>query len=779
MIKRLSLLFLFLGFYCQSLATHIVGGDFTYKWISGNTFEISLTLFRDCNGVAPFDDSITVGIFDGLNNSLAYSVTIGLTSTSSLQLAGTLCSPPPEICVESGSYVKNILLANNPFGYYMTWERCCRNHTVVNLNNPGATGMVFYAAMPDPAWHNSSPVFQNDPLPYMCENQPFLYNFGGFDADGDSLVYELVTPSSGNSSQASPILSFPLPGPYSDAQFQSPYSLGNICGGPPLAVDPATGDITAKPDYIGIYAMAVVAREYRNGVQIGIIRREIEFTVIICDINVAPSVTSYSTGLAPGTKSFELFETDSICFQVSGSDATDSLFLTYSGDCFAGSGINPPFAQASNGAGDKQVSAAFCWQTACGHGRTAPYEVTFEIRDNGCPNPITTQYKMNILVKPVPLIPPLNLLCMSFDGDDTAIIYWSDTSANDKFLSCYLLFRSENGGPYTLLDTIYDKSAGKYRDVTAFGYKQHNYCYFIRSFNICGDAGLNSDTLCTDKAKNDTPNYIESVSVTGHEKVQMKLEHLPDGPYSTFYIYRKINSPLETFSLYQTEQGIQNDSWEDQDVKTRENSYCYYVMNQDYCGNISPPSREACTILLTGSSVPFLNSIHWTEYINWRGGVFDYEIYRKTDEQVNFSKLTQVEYVVFDLDDDDLDYDHGLYTYRVRATEGPGGNGAESYSNEVDLVQPPLVFTPNAFTPNNDQANENWGVSSIFIKDYNLRIFNRYGQVIFSSSDKHASWDGTFHGQEAPQGVYVYDLRYNSFYSAKESRKTGTITLLR
>lgn len=778
MIKRLFLCFFITGLFFKSHATHIVGGEFTYTNISGNNFELKLRLFRDCNGTAGFDPTITVGVFDRVTNQLTDSLVMQLTSSDSLHLAGSLCSPPPDICVENGTYIENIVLPDNPNGYYLSWERCCRNHTVVNIDNPGATGLSFYLEMPDPALQNSSPYFQNDPLPYMCESFPFEYNFGALDPDGDVLVYELIHPSSGNSSQSFPILPTPQPGPYSNAIFAPGYSLGNICGGIPLTVNQTTGDLTATPNSIGIFAMALLVKEFRNGIQIGSIRREIEFTVIICDGNAPPEVTSFSNGQLPGTTHFEILEGDSLCFEISSSDTNDSLYITYSGDCFSGS-IAPPFATASNAAGFKSAKTKFCWQTACGQSRPTPYTVDFEIKDNGCPHPETTKINISILVKPMPLVEPFNLICAAFEGQDVVNLYWGDTVVDSEYLSYYILFRSKNSGGFFPYDTLFSKQSGFYSDQAAYDFANNNYCYYLQSVNGCSKTGDNSDTLCTDDSKNDRPPYIESVSVTGNNKIQITIETIADAAYYTFYLYRRENDSIGSFSLIKTLPGLQGNTIIDEEVMTHEKSYCYYIVNQDPCGNLSPESNEACSILLTGSSAPFIHRMHWTEYINWRGGVFDYEIYRKSDDQQLFSKLTNVEYVVFDLEDQDLNYDHGKYTYQVKGIEGPGGNQAESFSNELELNQQPLVFIPNAFTPNSDNANESWGVSTIFINDYTLRIFNRYGQVIFLSHDKHQKWDGTFQGQPAGQGVFIYDLHYNSFYDDKVLRKTGTITLLR
>lgn len=779
MMRRLLLSLFFAALAFQARSTHIVGGDFTYRFLAPNLFELNLTLYRDCNGTAQFDNTIIIGVYDRVTNLRTDTLEMSLTSVNSLQLAGSQCSPPPEICVESGTYIESITIPDNPNGYYLSWERCCRNHSVVNIDNPGATGMVFYMEMPDPALQNSSPYFLNDPLPYMCENHPFEYNFGGADPDGDSLTFELVYPSSGNSNQTYPILPTPVAGPYSNAVFLPSYSLANVCGGTvPLTIDLFTGNIQAVTNYVGIYAMAELVREFRNGVQIGCIRREIEVTVIVCDGNVPPEVSALSNG-QPANANYEIYESDTVCFTVKGTDSDDSLFITYSGDCFAGGSTPPPFAQTSTASGFKQATTDFCWFTGCGQARANPYEITFDIKDNGCPLPISSVYKVNILVKPVPLPAPLNLLCISFPDDHTALVRWTDTASNPAFVSHYLLYRSVSGGPFVLLDTITNRMAGLHADTTAYDHEHLNYCYYVVAVNTCELPGANSITLCSDDSKNKFPNYIEYVTVTGKESVDLRIETFNNSSMCTFYIYRKENDPAAAFMHYQTVNGLTDHTWTDNDVNTLQKSYCYYLTNENACHNMSPESNEACTILLTGHAVPFVNTIHWTEYVNWRGGVFDYEIYRKKVSSVSFDKLTNVEYVVFDWVDDVLDNNDGRYTYLVRGLEGPGGNNAESKSNELVLDQPPLVFAPNAFTPNDDNANESWGISTVFIRDFTLRIFNRYGEVVYFSTDKNDSWDGTFRGKVAPQGVYVYDLRYNSYVSEKESRKSGTITLLR
>src|SRR5436190_19335127 len=103
MKKKLLLLYvLIFALQLQSEAFHIVGGDFSCKWISGNSFEVTMKMFRDCaaaNG-AQFDQAINIAVYDKVTNGLQLSFVMNLGTITSLQYSGSLCSPPPQVCVE-------------------------------------------------------------------------------------------------------------------------------------------------------------------------------------------------------------------------------------------------------------------------------------------------------------------------------------------------------------------------------------------------------------------------------------------------------------------------------------------------------------------------------------------------------------------------------------------------------------------------------------------------------------------------------------------------------
>lgn len=90
-----------------------------------------------------------------------------------------------------------------------------------------------------------------------------------------------------------------------------------------------------------------------------------------------------------------------------------------------------------------------------------------------------------------------------------------------------------------------------------------------------------------------------------------------------------------------------------------------------------------------------------------------------------------------------------------------------------------FVYIPNTFTPNGDGRNDRFNIEyDCFFENYELLIFDRWGQMIFKSNDENTFWDGTINGNEAQLGVYGFQLKYESFRIDPITRN-GTITLLR
>jgi gliding motility-associated-like protein len=89
-------------------------------------------------------------------------------------------------------------------------------------------------------------------------------------------------------------------------------------------------------------------------------------------------------------------------------------------------------------------------------------------------------------------------------------------------------------------------------------------------------------------------------------------------------------------------------------------------------------------------------------------------------------------------------------------------------------------FVPTAFTPNGDALNPTLKIFGEYISGLDFRIYNRWGEVVFESTDMRKVWDGTVAGKPAPAGMYVWQASFqNSLKRIERVKKQGTITLMR
>lgn len=782
-----ALIFYVMCFPVSTFATHVVGGDFTYRWLNGNQFELTVKIYRDClPGNAGFDQSIVVGIFDRVTHARQDTLLIQLTKIDSVSLSGpsATCALPPEVCVEYAIYRDTMVIPDNPNGYYLIWERCCRNATIVNLQSPLQTGMAFYAEMPNPALHNSSPQFSNDPLPFVCENQPLNYSFSAVDPDGDMLVYELATPLAGNTglpnnSQIQGILPTPLPAPYPPVIWAPGYSLANVCqSNPALTINPSAGQMNVTVQNLGMYAMAVNVHEFRNGIQIGMVRREIEFSVIICfgsipQLSLSPNVQQ------TGTNYFEIYETDTIQLAISGIDTEDSLWVEVLSETLQPGAIPPPLATAVNDSGKFAVSTVYQWATDCGHARNDPYKVEIRLRDNGCPLPFTVIDSIFIKVKSANDYKP-DLICLGLRESSRVEVLWQALPIPQRHFQRMEVYRSTPGGSFMLIGNQTDYAIHRFEDVTASNYTGINYCYYVKLVSSCGGAGPASDTLCTATQFNNAINVLRNASVVNNNAVEITWETFPAASTSTFFIYRSENKPDAAAELISTLVHPAGVNYLDQHADINKGSYCYYLINEDFCQNRSKASNLACTVFLEGESDLLFNKLQWNGYSWWTHGVNRYQIYRRPHaSQSSFSLIASTEFNDTTYRDHNLDLSYGYFDYLIVAIEDTMPSPLQSMSNEITLSQLSVGYVPNSFTPNQDGKNDVWKLEQAFIESAEVKVFSRWGQLVFASDSRNFEWDGMMNEKPAPQGVYVYRLTYKGFGSDKKFSRTGSVTLIR
>ena len=278
-------------------ATHIVGGEMNYTCLGNDMYEISLTVFRDCDtGVPDFDDPASIGIFSYnaitdsyfLNTALGDQGQLLIPVMNNDTLDPTLSNPclvvPPNVCVNTTTYT---VIANLPFqsgGYLLAYQRCCRNQSILNIVNPLDVGATYTAVLSETTLLecNSNAVFNEWPPIYICVNEPIIFDHSATDINGDSLVYRLCIPYVG-ASPDDPMPQPPAVPPYDEVTWiDPPYNLSNVMGGIPLTIDSETGLLTGTPNTIGQFVVGICVDEYRNGELISTTRRDFQYNVGLC-----------------------------------------------------------------------------------------------------------------------------------------------------------------------------------------------------------------------------------------------------------------------------------------------------------------------------------------------------------------------------------------------------------------------------------------------------------------------------------------------------------------
>jgi gliding motility-associated-like protein len=99
----------------------------------------------------------------------------------------------------------------------------------------------------------------------------------------------------------------------------------------------------------------------------------------------------------------------------------------------------------------------------------------------------------------------------------------------------------------------------------------------------------------------------------------------------------------------------------------------------------------------------------------------------------------------------------------------------------VVVFEEVLLFAPNTFTPDGDNFNEIWRVHTVGIDEakFNLKVFNRWGQLVWESNDISAGWDGTFGGKIVPDGAYTWIVSAGVTENDKRQAYNGFVTILR
>ena len=295
-MKKILFIITFLSFFFQTntFASHIMGGDITYKCLGGNTYEVQISLFRDCNGIT-FSNQANLNLTSPTCGNLAINANL---LSGYPTIVTPICATEPDVCtgasgaiygVQKFVYKANVTLTGcwtQASDIRIWWSTCCRNSAITTLTNAGSS--YFYADLNATMNCNNSPQFLNDPLFYAVTNEQVNYSDGGFDPDGDSLVFTLANCLENAGTSVS-----------YGATYNGQNPLTTSSG---ISINSQTGEIIFTPNINQVGVICLVIEEFRNGVKIGEASRDIQIGVMPGVPNTSPILSGMNgTATASGT----------------------------------------------------------------------------------------------------------------------------------------------------------------------------------------------------------------------------------------------------------------------------------------------------------------------------------------------------------------------------------------------------------------------------------------------------------------------------------------------
>ncbi|MEM7374724.1 MAG: gliding motility-associated C-terminal domain-containing protein [Bacteroidota bacterium] len=393
----------------KTSATHAMGADLQYECLGGSTYRITLTIYRDCLGSA-LTPTQNIGF---QSDSCGIPRFIMQANRTSITELSPLCpaQQPLSTCnngilpgVEQHVYEMIYTFPSQCPDWQISWHLCCRNLAITNSVITNNTRIYIEAFLDNKnILCNNSPFFTTPPVPYLCDGQPFSFNNGAVDPDGDSLGFELINPLDFLAIQGQT-----TPVPY-DAGFSPSYPMAT---NPPQSFnfDQNSGQISFTPSGLQQGIVALLVTEYRNGVAIGSTMRDLQMIVINC-LNQPPVIappTNVTGGQFNGN-TFSVCAGNTLTFDIGGSDPdpdlltiTDNLPFSVPGATLNTNGSNP-------------WTGNFSWPTSLSD--TGSYYFVIQAEDDGCPIQSGTSVGYHIVVETGEILPPQEvLICPNTDS---------------------------------------------------------------------------------------------------------------------------------------------------------------------------------------------------------------------------------------------------------------------------------------------------------------------------------------------------------------------------
>ena len=731
----------------SALARHIVGGEVTYECLGDGAagtrrYEIKVTMYRDCySGGALFDGApgassrFELTIFSA--QSIFQRVEVSGRDLEIERIPVDLANPcivlPPNVCVERGVYTLQIDLPISSETYTVSYQRCCRNETISNIVAPGDAGATYFIEIGPESQQacNSSPVFDNFPPLVICAGQLLEFDGAATDAEGDVLEYSLCRPvyGGGNITQGAGVNSFDgvtpnpeSPPPYAPIVFSNQYNFQRPVDGT-IDLNTQTGLLTVLPATVGQFVVCMSVREYRRGVLLSEVRRDFQFNIVNCDPRIVAGVTA-----------------------IVGADSVSPDLILVCGD---------KTANLVDISTDRNFIDEIEW--------VIPGTIDGVVRSNARRVDVTFPeygtYPAQLVANPglvcddtvnfkIIVAPPISV-ALDF-AYDTCVVgpvsFTSDPSLPPDSVSQYS-WEFGDGQTSTLRDPMHDYAFGGRRTIVhrirdlvgcrAEATKVLEYFPVPPSLDV--DVASESSCAPASFAFRQTSGVLtddyDILWDFGNGDTSTELE--PDYVYreaGTYAVYIRVISPAGCFI--------------DTQLTTD-----FTILESPTAGFTYAPSE----IDIRDPAVQFLDASRRAASWEWAFDTLGSS--RELNPAFTFP-------------------DSGFYDIRLAVSHLNGCLDTARARLRVEPFQ--TLFLPNAFTPQDDGLNERFRPAGFmrYVTDFEMKIFNRWGEEIYVTDDRDRGWDGTNqrNGQRASAGVYLFLVTYGGLNGRE--RAHGYVTLV-
>jgi gliding motility-associated-like protein len=462
-------------------ATHQRAAEITYRHISGLTYEARIITYTYTPSPADRPE-LTIGWGDGTSSVLKRTSKINLPDNISFN----------EYTYDPGQgATTNRHTYSSPGTYVLSMEDPNRNYGVVNIPNSVNVPMYVQTVLVINAFlgYNNSPTLLNPPIDVGCVGQVFIHNPGAYDIDGDSLSYKLVICKTTGGVD--------IPG------FTYPQASNSF------SINAYTGDVIwDTPISQGEYNIAFVIQEWRNGVKIGSVTRDMQIEIVACN-NTPPVIEPIDdTCVTAGS----ILRFPVLAYDPDG----NKVELTATGGPFEVED-NPASIDPDPASGSDSVETLFTWETNCSHVQKQPYQLFFKAVDDDYPISLVSYKTIQVTV----VSPGPDMLTAEPVGNSIRL-EWSRVVC-EKAAGYYIYRRNgfygfepglcETGVPaytkYVRIDQVDGILDTNYTDMNGL-IQGMEYCYMVTAWFLDGAESYASPETCT-QLKKDLP-VITTVS---------------------------------------------------------------------------------------------------------------------------------------------------------------------------------------------------------------------------------------------------------------------------